>query len=144
MEEKIVSRPPSANLLGKFSTKNSHPSSMNGSTKHSTNGTNGSSGAGHHVTKIHNVPIKLSKESQTKFIKALRAKGGDSLSGNAIELFSAESGGDTSLLEALKVFTNHRITKCSFVFPEQVIHYILLFYYSAPKTNYYFLFISEI
>ena len=127
MEEKIVSRPPSANQFGQFSSKNSRPSSINGSMKHSTNGTNGTSGAGHHVTKTSvSVPIKLSKESQAKFIKALRAKGGDSLSGNAIELFSAESGGDKSLLEALKVFTDRRITKCSFVFPEKVMYYFIL------------------
>ena len=132
MEEKIVSRPPSTNLFGQISTKSSRPSSINGSTKHSTNGTNGTSGAGHHVTKTSvSVPIKLSKESQAKFIQALRAKGGDNLSGNAIELFSAESGGDTSLLEALKVFTDRRITKCSFVFPEKVIHYIMVFYFSS-------------
>ena len=130
LEEKIVSRPPSTNLYGQHSTKNSRPSSINGSTKHSTNVPNGTSGAAHHVTKTSvSVPIKLSKESQAKFIKALRAKGGDSLNGNAIELFSAESGGDTSLLEALKVFTDRRITKCSFVFPEKVIYYITLLVY---------------
>ena len=98
-------------------SKNIRKSSVNnGSTKqHSTNGTSSN------VTKTSvSVPIKLSKECQAKFIKALRAKGGDNLSGNAIELFSAESGGDTSLLEALKVFTDRRITKCSFVFPEKV------------------------
>ena len=73
----------------------------------------------------------------SKFIKALRAKGSDGLNGNAIELFSAESGGDPSLLEALKFFTDRRITKCSFVFPEKVT-YLLNIFFSAFKLSYNF------
>ena len=65
-------------------------------------------------------------------MKALRAKSGDGLSGNAIELLSDEAGGDKDLLEALKVFTDRRITKCSFVFPdkvtEKVIYYLFIFH----------------
>ena len=43
------------------------------------------------------------------------------MNGNEIELFSSESGVDAPLLEALKAYTDRRITKCSFVFPEKVI-----------------------
>jgi hypothetical protein len=121
LEEKIVNRASPVNPFGislghHGPSKNIRKSSVNnGSTKPSTNGISSN------VTKTSvSVPIKLSKECQAKFIKALRAKGGDNLSGKAIELFSAESGGDTSLLEALKVFTDRRITKCSFVFPEKL------------------------
>ena len=125
MEERIITRPPSANPFANNFCKNvrSRASSINGSTTHSTNGTITSSGGDIQVTKTSlSVPIKLSKECQAKFIEALRAKGGESLNGNAIELFSAESGGDSSLLETLKAYTDRRITKCSFVFPEKVIN----------------------
>ena len=52
----------------------------------------------------------------------LGAKNKQSLSGNAIELFSAENPGADNkvLLDALRAFTDRRITKCSFVFPEKV------------------------
>ena len=121
LEEKIVKRSTPSNPFGvsQIPSKNQSSSSVNGSSKHCANGLVGSSGA----TKTSlSVPIKLSKEWQAKFFKAMRAKGADVLSGNAIELFSAESGGDTSLLDALKGFTDRRITKCSFVFPGKVIY----------------------
>ena len=62
------------------------------------------------------------KEWQKKFRKTLKEKGGsEKLSSNTIELFSSESGGDPLILEALRGFTDRRITKCSFVFPEKVM-----------------------
>ena len=76
-----------------------------------------------HVTQTSvSVPIKLSKEYQSKIFNVLGAKNKQSLSGNAIELFSAENPGadDKVLLDALRAFTDRRITKCSFVFPEKV------------------------
>ena len=121
LEEKIVSRPVSTNPFSALPINSLHsrPCSVNGPKRH---GSNGSKVSGGNPSKTSvSVPIKLSKESQAKFIKALRAKGGDGLNGNAIELFSSESGADTSLLDALKVLTDRKITKCSFVFPEKVI-----------------------
>ena len=122
LEEKIVNRSLSANPFSSLpiNTINSRPSSVNGSKKYSTNGIKVSSSGGNVTKTSVSVPIKLSKEYQAKFIKALRAKGGNNLNGNAIELFSGESGVATPLLEALKAFTDRRITKCSFVFPEKV------------------------
>ena len=101
----------------------SRPASVHGSTKQSTNGTLRSRGMPGHVTQTSvSVPIKLSKEYQSKIFNVLGAKNKQSLSGNAIELFSAENPGADNkvLLDALRAFTDRRITKCSFVFPEKV------------------------
>ena len=104
----------------------SRPASVHGSTKQSTNGTSRSRGMPGHVTNVTktsvSVPIKLSKEYQSKIFNVLGAKNKQSLSGNAIELFSAENPGADNkvLLDALRAFTDRRITKCSFVFPEKV------------------------
>ena len=101
----------------------SRPASVHGSTKQSTNGTLRSRGMPGHVTKTSvSVPIKLSKEYQSKIFNVLGAKNKQSLSGNEIELFSAENPGADNkvLLDALRAFTDRRITKCSFVFPEKV------------------------
>ena len=101
----------------------SRPASVHGSTKQSTNGTSRSRGMPGHVTKTSvSVPIKLSKEYQSKIFNVLGAKNKQSLSGNEIELFSAENPGADNkvLLDALRAFTDRRITKCSFVFPEKV------------------------
>ena len=128
LEEKIVSRPPSANPFssGQYQKFMSRPASVHGSTKQSTNGTSRSRGMPGHVTNVTktsvSVPIKLSKEYQSKIFDVLGAKNKQSLSGNEIELFSAENPGDDNkvLLDALRAFTDRRITKCSFVFPEKV------------------------
>ena len=125
LEEKIVSRPPSANPFssGQYQKCMSRPASVHGSTKQSTNGTLRSRGMPGHVTKTSvSVPIKLSKEYQSKIFNVLGAKNKQSLSGNEIELFSAENPGADNkvLLDALRAFTDRRITKCSFVFPEKV------------------------
>ena len=99
------------------------PSSVHGSTKQSTSGTLRSRGMPGHVTKT-SIPIKLSKEYQSKILNILGIKSKQCLSGNTIELFSAENIGadDKVLLDALQVFTDRRITKCSIVFPEKVFN----------------------
>ena len=138
MEEKIVSRPPSANPFssGQYQICKSRPASVHGSTKQSTNGTLRSRGMPGHVTQTSvSVPIKLSKEYQSKIFNVLGAKNKQSLSGNAIELFSAENPGADNkvLLDALRAFTDRRITKCSFVFPEKVGNAFTL--KDAPNCN---------
>ena len=125
LEEKIVRRPPSANPFSsdQYQRCMPRPSSVHGSTKQSTSGTLRSRGMPGHVTKT-SIPIKLSKEYQSKILNILGIKSKQCLSGNTIELFSAENIGadDKVLLDALQVFTDRRITKCSIVFPEKVFN----------------------
>ena len=124
LEEKIVSRPASTNPFSSLPVNSigSRPCSVNGPKNKCRNGRPLSSTGGNLSKTVVSVPIKLSKENQAKFIKALRAKGGDGLNGNAIDFLASESGVGTPLLEALKKFTDRRITKCSFVYPDKVIN----------------------